>query len=109
MRFPFLIKQNVSKFNVAMENAALMRVMNSAREFGNQFHRTADRHWLTLKEFVKRAALNEFHAEVARPITLADLIDRNDGRTIQACRSLSFQLESLKTRWGSPLTYRHDL
>ena len=48
-----------------MENAALVRVMHSARELGNQFRCRADRHRLTFEEFIERAALNEFHAEIA--------------------------------------------
>ena len=32
MRFAFCIEQNVSRFDVTMQNAVFMRVMNSARD-----------------------------------------------------------------------------
>ena len=41
MRFAFFIEQNVSRLDVAMQNAVLMRVMHGARDLRDQFHRAA--------------------------------------------------------------------
>jgi hypothetical protein len=92
-----------------MENPAPVRVMNRARKLSNQFRRAADRHRLALKEFVERAAFNEFHAKVARPITLADLVNGNDIQIVQTCRSFRFQPESLKACWCGPIASLNDL
>ena len=35
MRFAFCIEQNVSRLDVAMQNAVLMRVVNGARDLGD--------------------------------------------------------------------------
>ena len=48
MRFAFCVEQNVSWFDVAMKNAVLVRVVNSARYLRDQFDRLSDWHWLTL-------------------------------------------------------------
>src|SRR4030095_3333795 len=107
--FAICIEQNVSGLYVSLENPAPVRVMNRPRKLSNQFRRAADRHRLALKEFVERAALNEFHAEVARPITLADFINGNDIRIIQTRRSFRFQPESLKAPWCGPLASLDNL
>src|SRR5215217_1002490 len=98
MRFAFCIEQNVSRFNISMKNAAVVSVMNSARELRDQFRCGAARHRLAFKELVERPALDEPHAEVARSATLAHVVNRNDVGIVQACRSFSFHPESLKMR-----------
>ena len=65
MGFAVLIEQDVPWFDVTMKNAVFMRVMHSAREFGDQFHRAPDRHRLTPDHFIKLTAFDELHAEVA--------------------------------------------
>src|SRR5262249_13311130 len=102
-----------------MKDPASMRVMNSARKLGNQLRRPPDRYRFALatgrirrgglEEFVERAALNEFHAEVARPITLHDFVNRNDIRMTQTRRSFRFEPESFKARWCSPLASPENL
>ena len=78
MRFAFCIQQDVSRFDVAMQNAVFMSIMDCARQLRDEFHRTTDRHWLAPDHFVKLAALDEFHAEVAGAIALADFVNGND-------------------------------
>ncbi len=58
--------------------------------------------------FVKLAALDEFHAEVARAVTLADFVDRNDARMIEASRSLGFTAKTFQVRFARPLTEAND-
>src|SRR5215216_4015272 len=109
MRFAICIQQNVSRLDVPMENAVVVRVMHSARELGNQFCSLLDRHPLSLEELVERAAFNEFHAEVARPITLAYFVNGNDIRAIQTRRSFRFQPKSLEPCWRRGLACSDDL
>src|SRR6266508_4612118 len=45
MRFALLVQQNVSRLDVAMQNPVLMRVVNGACHFGDEFSRLPDRHW----------------------------------------------------------------
>src|SRR6266566_5829139 len=104
MRFAFCIEQNVSRFDVPMENAVLMRVMHSACDLRDQFHRLPDRHRGSPDYFVKLSALDELHAEVARAIALADFVDGNDARMIEAGRSLGFTAKTFQVRFASPLT-----
>src|SRR4030095_5231933 len=59
--FAFCIEQNASGLYVSMYTPAPVRLMNGARKLGNQFRRAPDRHRLALKEFIERAAFNEFH------------------------------------------------
>src|SRR5207248_11054904 len=78
MRFAVCVEQDVSRFDVAMQNAALVSVVNCARDFGNQFHGAPDRHWFVPYHFIELAAFDKFHAEVAGAIALADFVDWND-------------------------------
>ena len=78
MRFAFCIEQDVSRLDVTMENSVFMRVVNSACDLRDQFHRLPDRHRLALGDFVELSAFDELHAEIARAITLADFVDWND-------------------------------
>src|SRR3954464_10558042 len=109
MRFTFCIYQNISWLNISMKNTVLMRVVHSARELGNQFRCTTDRQKLAPNELVKRGAFDQFHAEVARPLTLANFVDRNNVRIIQTRRGFRFQAESLQARWLSPVACAENL
>src|SRR5213596_2863385 len=108
MRFAFCIEQNVPRFDVPMENAVLVRIVDSTRHFRDQFHRLPDGHRGSPDYFVKLSALDKFHAEVARAITLADFVDWNDARMIEAGRSLGFKAKALQVRFASPLTKAND-
>ena len=78
MRFAFCIEQNVPRLDVAMQNSMFMRVMHSACDFRDEFHRLTDRDRLAPDDFVELPAFDEFHAEVAGAIPFADFVDRND-------------------------------
>ena len=82
MRLARFIQQNVPRFNIAMENAMLVGVMNRARDFRDQFYRAPNRHLLVPNDFVELSAFDEFHAEIAGAITLADFVNRNDARMV---------------------------
>jgi len=102
VRFTVFIEQNVPRLDVTMQNAVLMRVMHSARYFRNEFHRAPDRHRLALHHFVKLAAFDQLHAEVALAIALADFVDGNNAWMFQAGCSFCFPAKTLQMRFGGP-------
>src|SRR5262245_59070997 len=109
MRFAFRIEQNVSRFDVTVQNAVFMRVMNSARYPGDEFRRLPNRHRRSPNDFVKLAAFDEFHAEVAGAITLAHFVDRNDTGMLQSRRGFGFEPKAPKVHFARPLTKPDDL
>src|SRR5206468_3367959 len=108
MRFALLIQQNVSRLDVSMQNAVLMGVMHDARHLSYQFCRLPDRHRLAPDYFIELAAFDELHAEIARAIALADLVDWNDTGMLQPRCRFGFQAEPLQVRFGGPLAKTND-
>jgi hypothetical protein len=82
MRFTLCIYQDVPRLNVSMQDPSLMGIMNSARQFNDEFRRTSIRHCLALDYFIKSSAFHELHAEVAGTITFPDLVNRDDARVV---------------------------
>ena len=58
-RFAFLVQQNVSWFDVTVQNAVFMRVLYSARQIRDEFRCFSDRQRRTPDYFVKLTALDE--------------------------------------------------
>ena len=58
--------------------------------------------------FVKLAAFDELHAEVAVAVTLAYLVDGHDAWVIETRRSFRFQTKAFKMRFGRPLPESDD-
>ena len=104
MRFAVRVEQNVSRLNVAMEDSVFVCVMNRARYFGDYFRRLSHRHWRTANHFIKLAAFDELHAEVAGAVTLAHFVDGNDARVIKTCGGCRFPTKALHVRSAGPLT-----
>jgi len=104
MRFAFLIKQNISRLDVSMQNAVFVRVMHGARHLRDEFRRLPDRHGRVLDYFVQLASFDELHAEITGAIPLADLVDGDDARMIEAGGGFRLQTKTLKMRFGRPLT-----
>src|SRR5438105_3319236 len=102
MRFTVLIEQNIPWLDVTVQNAVLMRVMNGARHFRNKFHCAPNRHRLTSRYFVKLAAFDELHAEVALAIALADLVNGNNAWMFEAGSSFRLSAKALQMRLGRP-------
>ena len=75
MRFAFLIKQNVTRLDVAMQDTVLMRIVDRACQLRDEFRCATDRHRLAPGHFIKLAALDEVHAEVAVTVALADFVN----------------------------------
>ena len=92
-----------------MQNAVFMRVMHGARHLCDQFRRLPDRHRCTPDYFVELTAFDEFHAEVAGTLALADFVDGDDARMIQPRGSFRFQTKTLHVRFARPLAKTDDL
>src|SRR6266545_7095130 len=108
MRFAVCIEQNVSRFNVAMQNTVFVRVMNRSGYLCDQFRCLPDRHRRLSDYFIKLAAFDELHAEIAGAITLAHLVNRHDAWMIEASCGFRFPAEALQVRFGRPLTKTND-
>src|SRR2546430_7634909 len=108
MRFALLIEQDVSRFDVAMQNSMLMRVMNGARHLRDQFRRLPDRHRRPPDYFIQLSAFDELHAEVTRPVALADFVNRHDARMLQTRRGFCFKAKTLQVSLARPLTKAND-
>ena len=61
-----------------------------------------DRYRLAPDYFVKLAAFDEFHAEVAGAIALADFVNGNDAWMVEAGGSFCFATKTLQMRFGGP-------
>src|SRR5262245_42320704 len=108
MRFTICVEQNVSRFDVPMQNSVFMRVMHSARDFRDEFHRLPDRHGGALYDFVKLPAFNEFHAEITRAIALAYFVNGNDARVIETRGGFCFPAKTFYVRFAGPVTKVND-
>jgi hypothetical protein len=108
MGFAFSIKQNVSRFDVSMQNTVLMRVVNGARDLGDQLRSLPDRHRRAPDYFVKLPAFNEFHAEVTGAIPFAYFVNWNDARMIETRGGFRFPAETFHVRFAGPLTKVND-
>src|SRR5512132_3140023 len=109
MRFTFCIEQNVSRFDVSVENSMFMRVMDGAGHLRYEVGCLPDRHRRPPNDLVKLTAFNKLHAEVARTITLADFVDWNDTGMLQFSRGFGFKAKAFQMSFARPLTYPDDL
>ena len=70
--------------------------------------RLPNRHRCFSDYFVKLTAFNKLHAEVALTIALADLVDWDDARMIEARSGFCFQPKAFKVRFSGPLAKAND-
>src|SRR4029077_18833301 len=108
MRFAFCIEQNIPRLNVTMKNPVFMRVVHSAGHLCDKFRRLPDRYRLLPNDFVKLSPFDEFHAEIARAIALADFVNWNDTGMLQTRRGFGFEAKALQVSFARPLTEAND-
>src|SRR5262249_42117052 len=104
MRFTFCVEQNVPRFDVPMQSSVFMRIVHSARHFGDEFHRMPNRDGGAPNDFVKLPAFNEFHAEVTGALAFTYFVNGNDARMIKTCGGFRFPAETFHVRFAGPLT-----
>src|ERR1044071_8386752 len=102
MGLAFLIKQNVTWLDVAMQNAVIMCVVHGACYFGDEFYRVPDWHWLALDYFIELAAFDEFHAEVARAVALTYFVNWDNRGMLKTGDRFGFPTKAFHVRFGGP-------
>src|SRR5262249_2471730 len=85
-----------------MQYPVFMRVLHSAGQLRDEFHRVSDRDRSLPDYFVKLPALDEIHAEVAATIALPDFMNGNDEWMIEAGSGFRFSPKALQMRLSSP-------
>jgi hypothetical protein len=108
MRFAFGIDENVARLNVAVQDAVFMRVMHGARQLRDEFRCTASRYRSAFCHFIELPAVDEFHAEVARTLAFAHIVNRNNAWMIQVGCRLGFPTKAFEMRLGGPLPKAND-
>src|SRR5438477_11265967 len=103
MWFALCVEQDVSGFDVSMEDTALMRIMNCPGQLGDQFRCVTERHRFALRDGIELAPLHQSHAEVTGAIALPHFVNGNNTRMFEAGGSFCFQTETLEMRLRGPL------
>src|SRR6266516_3492120 len=106
--FAFCVEQNVSGFDVSMEDAVLMRIGNRAGQLGDQFRCVTDRHRFALRDGIELAAIHQSHAEVTDAAALPDFVNRNNAWMLKAGSSFCFETETLDVRSRGPPAKPND-
>src|SRR5262249_37784919 len=92
-----IVEQNVSRFQIAMENSTGMGVVDSARDLCHEFHTLPRLVAQRSCVLVQTSLLCEFHAEKRQAVlAFAHLINRKDVRMIQTGHRLCFSSETLQ-------------
>src|SRR5215468_3590812 len=104
MRFALCIEQNVPRFNVSVQNAMLVCVVNGSRHLGDQFRRASRRHRFPPNYLVELSTFDEFHAEITGAIALTDFVNRNNAWMLEAGGSFRFTTETFYMRFGGPIS-----
>ena len=104
------IEQHVARLDVAMQDAALMRVMHRARELHHEFSGVANSGPPELLDSIRqRAALRQLHAEEMAAVILPDLVDEDDVWMMKASGGLRFHTEPLDEFRRGEGSHRNDL
>jgi hypothetical protein len=82
VRFAVCVQQNISRLDVSMQDAVFMCVVNSASDFRDELCRLSGRYRPATGDLVEMISFDEPHAEVVRPLALADFVYRDDPRVI---------------------------
>ncbi len=86
----FAIQQDVSGLEVAVDDAALVGVVDCSSECGNQPRRLLR----GAPEASQRAPLDQLHAEIGVPLELADLVNRHDPGMVEMGRRFALGAEA---------------
>jgi hypothetical protein len=102
VRLAARVEQDVGRFEVAVEDAALVRVMHRPRHRRNKLRGVAQVRSRLGRSAQHReaAALDELHGEVVLALVLADLVDGHDVGVIQLGGGLRLGAEALHVLRG---------
>ena len=101
------VNQDVARLEVAVQNAALMGVMDRPSHGSQHLSRARGLH--AGRRAAEAPALDQFHGEVVLAVLLADLVDGHDVGVIERCGGLGFALEALNVGRGGELSGENHL
>ena len=94
-RFAAAIEQDVSRFQIAVENSFAVRVLDGARDFRDERNALSRLVLQRGADFLQTSARREFHAEEREAVfALAHFVDRQNVRMIEARGRLGFAPET---------------
>src|SRR5262249_31535677 len=115
------VQQNVARFEIAMEHAALMSVVHGARDGADQLYRSLRWPvWTFISDFGFRISdltqrfaqirpFNQAHAEIVLPLVLPDFVDRHNVRMRRVRRRFSLSFEPLDEVWAGECARADEL
>ena len=103
------VHQDVRRFDVAMEDAALVGVMHRPRDQRHEASRFSRSVAQSGEGSGQAAALNELHCEVVLTLMFADLVDRDNVGMVEQGGGLGFSAEAPDIGGGGQLSGKDDL
>jgi len=94
VRLTVCVDQDVGRLEVAVDDAALVRVVDGAGDGEQQPHRGPRVPGQAAHVRTQTRPLDQLHAEVRQPVLLARLVERDDVRVIQLRRRLGLGAEA---------------
>jgi hypothetical protein len=88
-----LVQQDVGRLEVAVNHAALVRVVDGLSHLHHERGRLAQREGSAGQALGQALPFDEAHGEIMLPLMLADLVDRHDPRMVQVGRRLGLDGE----------------
>ena len=85
--------ENIGGLDVAMDDACLVRGVQSVGDFDGQRQQLPDRHRLATDAFFQGLPLEEFHRDVGLAVLFADVVDGADVGMIQGRGSAGLATE----------------
>ncbi len=92
--FAALVQQDVAGFDVAMNDAALMREIHGPGQTAGDRGRPNGRQRFAAERLKERLAFDIFEGQIGQPLVLADLKDLHDVGMLKPARRLGFAAEA---------------
>ena len=109
------VEENVGRLQIAVQHAALVRVVDGASDGGEQLRRfvIGDERWGICHPLGQRTAFHQLHGEVMLAVVLPDFVNRDDVRVIKMGGGLRLGLKALPLGFAGKLAgadhlERHD-
>ena len=100
MRQAALVEQDIGRLQVAVQNPALVGMMDGLGDDGDQPGGRAGIGGELGEPLVEAASRDQLHAEEMPPSVLANLVNRHDVRMVELCDSLGLVLKSHQLGFG---------
>ncbi len=100
MGFAVLVQQDIGRLQVAMQDAALMGMVDGLGNDGDDAGRRAGIGGKIGEPLVEAAARDQLHAEEMPPLVPADLVDRHNVRVVELRDGLGLILKPQQLGFG---------